>query len=628
MKKHVCLFEFGVFQGIFPLASGYLEASACADQRLKDAYSFKKYAFVSGQKGVEEAVLVVNADIYAFSCYVWNMGLIQRILPKLLSRNPNAHIILGGPQVMKRGHVYLHPNHENLILCNGEGERTFPSFLRELMNGRPNFSAIRGISYYNKGELITTPNQDRIRDLEEIPSPYLEGYMDPGASIWAVLETNRGCPFKCTYCYWGAATNAKVNKYSQGRIFDEITWFSQNGVYYIFIADANFGMLKRDVEIAKHLVECKKKTGFPGSVYFSSSKNTPERVSEIAAIFAEADLVSAQPISLQTMSDNVLSNVKRENIKAESYIQLQNVLNNRGISSFLEMIWPLPGETLESFKNGIDQLCRSGADSFIVYPLMLIGNVEMEQQIDKYELLSVDDPDINSEAQIVIQTKDVTNAEYLDGIRFSYHVTSLYCLRGLWHVMSYLVEKKGMSYANIVSQFTDFCTTKPNHPYVRFIENTINSSGRYKYSSVGGILHNVLYTNRSEFSELLVDFIRSIGLLEEIEVKMRLDIDILSRPYVYSDTPVVCTDLRLVIPKSVINQVQKVEIPEPYIELAGEILGFENFKNGIIEFDYIKNQLPFMLGKSLEDNYSYCHDRLHKMRSLLPTIDVIVEGVL
>ena len=274
--KHVAFFEFTVFQGIFPLATGNLEAAACADPILREQFMFQKYSTTVDDPEVQARVRAVDADIYAFSCYVWNTGLVRRLIRLVRALHPQAYIVLGGPQVAHRAHVYLTSRDSRTFVCNGEGERTFPNLLRQIAAAQPDFHAVRGLSFYDQGQLCTTAPEERVKDLNEIPSPYLGGFMDPRHHVWAVLETNRGCPFRCTYCYWGGATNAKVNKYSTDRILEEITWIGENRVLYLFIADANFGMLKRDVDIARHIAQTRARTGFPLSVYFSSSKNTPD----------------------------------------------------------------------------------------------------------------------------------------------------------------------------------------------------------------------------------------------------------------------------------------------------------------------------------------------------------------
>ena len=187
-RRHVALFEFPVLPGVAPLASGYLEAVAGLAEGVRDKHDFTKHVFSLAKDGIIEAVLDVEAHVYGFSCYVWNSKLVRRILPELFARHPTAHVILGGPQVMHKAELYLDPTRENLVLCNGEGEFTFVQYLEQLIAELPDMSKVKGLSFYRNGELVTTEKQTRIRDLNEIPSPYLEGYVDPSHYNLAVFE--------------------------------------------------------------------------------------------------------------------------------------------------------------------------------------------------------------------------------------------------------------------------------------------------------------------------------------------------------------------------------------------------------------------------------------------------------
>ena len=79
-----------------------------------------------------------------------------------------------------------------------------------------------GVPLFSADEpILPTPARrpQTFRDLDEIPSPFLEGAFDsimaanPQESWIGLWETNRGCPFRCTFCDWGSATAAKVTKF-------------------------------------------------------------------------------------------------------------------------------------------------------------------------------------------------------------------------------------------------------------------------------------------------------------------------------------------------------------------------------------------------------------------------------
>ena len=145
MTSRVQFVEINVYEGMTPLVSGYLESYARSNPRVAAGYRFDKYATCRKLPVHEmlEHLEQTNADVYAFSCYVWNIGIVKALLPPLLASKPDATFVLGGPQVMMHADRYLDPACERMIVCNGEGERTFSNVLDALLDGDPDFSQIR-----------------------------------------------------------------------------------------------------------------------------------------------------------------------------------------------------------------------------------------------------------------------------------------------------------------------------------------------------------------------------------------------------------------------------------------------------------------------------------------------------
>ena len=341
---------------------------------------------------------------------------------------------------MNQGSTYLDPKQPNLVLCNGEGEKTFRSYLREVIGSSPDFNRVGGLSFYKDGELVTTKPEERIVNLDEIPSPFLGGYFpDDAEYAMCFLETNRGCPFKCTYCYWGAAVGAKVNKMGDQRVKNDMTWISRRGIACLFLVDANWGMLKRDVELTEHLAACRRENGFPFEVHFQSAKNSPKLVSQISKILADNELLGAASIAIQSTSDVALTRVGRSNIRRSAYRVHQEDLEKYDINSYVELLWPLPGETLSSFRDGLSDLCGARADSLIIYPLLLINNCELNESRQAFGLVLDQGPaDRAGEDQLIIGTNEVSASDYQQGWGIAFAMVILHNLRGLYCVAHYL----------------------------------------------------------------------------------------------------------------------------------------------------------------------------------------------
>lgn len=627
-KQKVIFTEFPVFSGVVPLASGYMEAYCRKDPQIRESFEFEKISF-SVKTPYEEVLARLEqscADVYAFSCYVWNMGLVRRLLDALLDAKPLSRYILGGPQVMHQAARYLSPERGNMFVCNGEGERTFAAFLRALLSPEQDFSAVRGLSFYRDQQLVTTEQEPRIEDLCEIPSPFLEGVFDNGEYSWMLIETNRGCPFKCNYCYWGAATGSKVYKYESERIEKELEWISASGCWYLFIADANWGMLKRDVDLSRLIVEYRKQHGAPVSVYFCGSKNTPDRVAEITTVFHQAGMIACQSVALQTMNPETLRRVDRANIKTSAYTQVQHSLNRQEIPSFVEIIWPLPGETLSSFQQGLETLCKISADCFLVYPLLLMNNVGLGQKREEFGLVTVRDPDPCGEAEIVIQTNEVPAQDYDEGVRYIYSVTCLYSLRSLWYLGRYLSSHGIMEYGDLFRAFLDFARRQPNHPWTTFCETSVKTLDHIAFSNTGALVHMILHSEREEFDELLESFVKSQDFWSDPLAQFLFEVDLVNRPYVYRNTSMVPKRHQFKhLNVSVSPNGYYVEMSPEYAEyLRGNVAldGDDNSTNRF-EVKHKRSQMPFMPAKSLNEHFMYCHDTSQRMRTLTPRWEMV-----
>jgi radical SAM superfamily enzyme len=123
----------------------------------------------------------------------------------------------------------------------------------------------------------------------------------------------------------------------------------------------------------------KKQYSSPLSLAFSSSKNSPDRVAKIAQLLADNEMINTQPVSLQTLNDHTSEAIQRQKVKQGDYLKLQASLNENQVGSYIELIWPLPGETLQTFLSGMATFIRSNARTLVVYPNLLLKNTPMHR---------------------------------------------------------------------------------------------------------------------------------------------------------------------------------------------------------------------------------------------------------
>jgi radical SAM superfamily enzyme YgiQ (UPF0313 family) len=363
-----------------------------------------------------------DADLVGFSTYVWNGRISLEIARRLKELKPGMVIVFGGPHVPDHPEPFMRANRQIDLAVHNEGERTFLKLLESFDERATAWEEIPGVSMVKPdGSFVRTKNIDRVRDLDEIPSPFLEGAFDaimkanPDESWIGLWETNRGCPFRCTFCDWGSATAGKVTKFGEERLFREVDWFADKKIEYIFCCDANFGIQKRDVDIANYVADIKKQTGYPVALSVQNTKNATERAYLTQKILSDAGLNKGVALSMQSVDMPTLEAIKRDNISLGTYMELQRRFTKDKVETYSDLILGLPGETYESFVRGVDQLMENGQHNRIQFNnLSILPNAEMGDPAyqKKYGMVTVESKIINIHGERVELDDDVP--EYQD----------------------------------------------------------------------------------------------------------------------------------------------------------------------------------------------------------------------
>lgn len=383
-KKNIYLVQVGfAFDRslYFPSAAGAIAAYARRDKFVDQEYEFKEFLFKREKidtviSRLEEPYLI------GFSCCVWNYEYNKAFANKLKSSYPECVVVFGGHNIPGSSSL-LEEERSIDILVHGEGEKPFLELLKALPAS--DLQSVPNISYRdNYGRIFETSDKN-FPDIENYPSPYLSGVYDclisknPDVDFLAVLETNRGCPYDCSYCDWCAGK--AVRFFPMDRVKAEIKWLSDNKIEYCFCADSNFGMFQRDLEIVDYLVEMKTKTGYPKVFRPCYAKNSDDNVFEISKRLNSVEMDKGATLAYQTLSDDALINVNRKNLTLDKFANLLSKYNEAGIPSYSELILGLPGETYESFCSGICELLEAGQhNSISVYHCEMLVNSEMAQK--------------------------------------------------------------------------------------------------------------------------------------------------------------------------------------------------------------------------------------------------------
>lgn len=435
-KKSVQLVEFTAMHGVrYSVTLGYLKATAIADPVLDEACEFR--ISVREQSGGEQAVteLLDSWDepfAVALTVFFWNRAQSLELARQVKQRWPDCRVVVGGNDVSHQQEALFAEAPWVDVLVHGEGELRFRDLMHCFLAGG-DLAAIPGISHWADGAVVTNPDADRITDLDQVVSPILTPvYSDEeitGSSM-IVYETNRGCPYKCAFCYWGGATNSKVRQFDLDRIFAELDRLIRlmPTDATLFIADANFGILARDREIAEKIVELSRRYDKRLIISTNWAKNSNERIVEIASMLHTADLTGAITLSAQSFDAEVLKIANRANIRTDHYRRLLSRFRELDVPTYTDLIWGLPGETYDSYLGGVEEVLTAGG-SPVIYPLLLLNNTEYSRESfqDKYQVKTrwmpcdVTNPELV--ADVVVAHDVMTAEEWVRGMEFRVAMT-------------------------------------------------------------------------------------------------------------------------------------------------------------------------------------------------------------
>jgi len=498
--------EFNAYY--LPYSAGVIWSYAMADPEV--AAQFELTDMLWRRDAIEPtAQRLATNDIVTFSTYVWNHQYNYTLARRIKEINPDVFIMFGGPEpAITDPDLFRQEPYMDLVICY-EGEITYRNVMRAFHTRH--FDDIPGLLINKNGEVLNTGDAKRIEKLEDIPSPYLTGLFDrimadnPDVEWNGTLETNRGCPFQCTFCDWGSLTYNKVKHFGLERVFDELEWMASHKCGFISITDANFGMFpERDNMIADKIIEVQEKYGYPKTFSVAWAKNQRREVVEIVKKLLKAPgFNQGITLSVQSLDVDVLENIRRRNMEMSKLEEVFELCEQNNIPTYTEMILGLPGESLTSWKENFWKLFRMGNHTGLtVFQAQLLQNAEMNlmqkklykiksQRVTDYFSGSYSNEFIEEGIDICVSTKDLPGETMLDAEIFSWYINTLH-INGVSTLLSRFVNSyKGIDYSIFYEELFEYLQqdawwVKEQTEVRQYFHNWM-TQGRIRHPNVGGI---------------------------------------------------------------------------------------------------------------------------------------------
>lgn len=385
-KANVLLTTFNICDQphYYSLALGYLKAFALKDESVAKKANIEIVDFCVDCNSVQQVMFYLASekpDIIAFSCYCWNMDKISDLCRLAKQIMPDVKIVLGGPEIGPITEEVLKENPAVDVVVRGEGEKTFSELLKYYLTKKGRLEDISGVSYRKYGDVFRNDDRPLIQSLDEIPSPYLTGVLEPREKV-TYLETYRGCPFRCAYCYEGK-NYPKLRYFSEERIRKEIELISQNlAVQSFSFVDPVFN-LNRD--------KTRKLCSMLNEAY--QGNNTSLHTIEVATEliddetieeFKKANVVSVET-GPQTVVSGTLKNINRHFVPTKFTRGVKLLLKNN-IKVLCDLIIGLPGDNLFRFMKSVAFVSALCPSTLIFSTLHVLPGTELYVSGQKFDM--------------------------------------------------------------------------------------------------------------------------------------------------------------------------------------------------------------------------------------------------
>ena len=340
---------------------------------------------------IAETVAALQPKLIGFSLYVWNRVKLQHLAQTLRPLLPETVFVAGGPEVSCDTHLLEHSSTSKPlfdVVIQGHGEEMFRQLAAEVLAG--SFVPSPQLQVRNAGKTLISE------------SPWLKNIISPQRGV--LLETARGCPFRCAYCF-DARGSRTVRQIPPARVRKELELFAARGVEQVWVLDSSFNVpSSRGKELLYMFLQ-----HAPGLHYHLEAKG--EYIdAETAQLLAQ--LSCSVQVGLQSVDTQVLKNVNRTMDIARFEAGLFE-LYQHGVTYGIDLIYGLPGDTYTGLCASLEHTLGFYPNQVELFPLALLPGTALEQQRTTFGITALPEPPYTVTVTASMGEEEFARAEIL-----------------------------------------------------------------------------------------------------------------------------------------------------------------------------------------------------------------------
>ncbi|MBP7864955.1 MAG: radical SAM protein [Acidobacteria bacterium] len=351
--------EYSYAENNLPTAAGYV-LEHVRRHGLLEGYSFtlldQSLADRAGDARLLDACLAGEPDVVCLTCQAWNVERSLHLAARLRAARPGTRVIAGGPEITPDGPWLDRPEVDVLVF--GEGETGLPPALEAL--DRP------------AGERPRVIHAPPLESLSGAVDPYSVGLLAPGPHRNCLLETTRGCPFRCSYCNY-AKRVPTVRRHDDAYLARFFAWARREGVEDVYLLDPSFGA---DPALAERLGNLARWNA--GGIPLHSETRLENLTPPLAASFFRAGFRSVE-VGLQSVHAAACRSVNRR-LDLGAFEAGANAMRDAGVGLEVGVILGLPKDNLGGFRSTLEWLAARGlGDAAEVFHLSLLPGTALRE---------------------------------------------------------------------------------------------------------------------------------------------------------------------------------------------------------------------------------------------------------
>ena len=345
----------------------------------KEQIQIKEYTINQYTEDILADLYKEQADMVAFSCYIWNMGMVEELAELLHQLRPEMPIWFGGPEVSYDAAECLQRNHGVTGILRGEGEESFHELMKYYIGGSGKLQDIRGI-IYREGGLLVDNGWREVMDLNKVPFVYEE--MEDFKNKIIYYETSRGCPFSCSYCL--SSVDKKVRLRDMSLVEKELQFFINHEVPQVKFVDRTFNCNKKHAMAIWRYIKAHDK-GITNFHFEIGADLLDDEELEILSDMRPG-LIQLE-IGVQSTNDATIQEVSRTMRLDRLARAVDRVNAGHNIHQHLDLIAGLPYEDYHRFKQSFNDVYRMRPEQLQLGFLKVLKGSRMHVMAEQYGIV-------------------------------------------------------------------------------------------------------------------------------------------------------------------------------------------------------------------------------------------------